>query len=66
MIEHTKDALWLLNKVIGNREQTLESIFPAIDSQSKLLSNLNQTLETYYASQSELVLACLRVLVTYL
>ena len=66
MIEHTKDALWLLNKVIGSREQTIASIFATSNSQSNLLANLNQTLETYYASQSELVLACLRVLVTYL
>jgi len=66
MIEHTKDALWLMNKVIGNKDQTIASIFTRPEARATLLANLNQTLETYYASQSELVLACLRVLVTYL
>ena len=32
MIEHTKDALWLLNKVISNREHSIESIFSESNS----------------------------------
>ena len=66
MIEHTKDALWLLNKVIGNKDQQISNIFPQNVSQAYLLDNLNKTLETYYSSQPELIFACLRVLVTYL
>ena len=41
MIEHTKDALWLLNKVIGSREQTVEMIFTRPEMRSELLTNLN-------------------------
>ena len=66
MIEHTKDALWLLNKVIGNKDQQIQTIFPSNVSQASLLDNINKTLENYYASQPDLIFACLRVLVTYL
>lgn len=55
-----------MNKVIANKDQSLTSIIASNDAQTDLLVHLNQTLETYYASQPELVLACLRVLVTYL
>ena len=50
MIEHTKDALWLLNKVIGNKDQQISTIFPSNVSQASLLDNINKTLENYYAS----------------
>ena len=66
MIEHTRDALWLLNKVLSDSGQSLAQLFGPKRPQSTLLVNLNHILDTYYASQQELVLACLRVLVTYL
>ena len=66
MIEHSKDALWLLNKVLGDQTQSLEKSFGPRRPQIYLLVCLNHILETYYASQAELVLASLRVLVTYL
>ena len=46
MIEHTKDALWLLNKVLADKSRTIESVF-AINknaSQAKLLQNLSDSL----------------------
>ena len=68
MIEHVKDALWMLNKILSSKSHTLANIFHKSQTvtENTLLSNLNQTLESYYASQSELILACLRVLVTYM